>query len=226
MDVVAHGGAVTGGVVVTEDGDPFALPERYLQRERDEVCLGIVVLAPLAGGGGPGRVEVAQRRVAEAVDAIQPMEDALQDVLGLTVRAAGDDPFLLVDRHALRIIEQIGGGGEDEAAHAVGHGLLQQVQAVGDVVAHVHEGLFHGFAHQCVGGEVHHRLDVVRVEQGLDGSPVGQFPLDEDGLRVDGGPVAVVQVVEDDDSVALFDQFLGDDAADVASAAGDQDVHL
>ena len=52
-----------------------------------------------------------------------------------------------------------------------------------------------------------------------------QVSLDEGGLGMDGASVAVVQVVKDDDAIALVDQFLGDDAADVASAAGDQDFH-
>jgi hypothetical protein len=42
---------------------------------------------------------------------------------------------------------------------------------------------------------------------------------------MDSRPVSIVQIVKDDDGVALFDQFLGDDAADVASTAGHQDVH-
>ncbi len=104
--------------------------------------------------------------------------------------------------------------------------LPQQIQTIGDIVANVHERLFHRLAHQSVGGKVHHRLDIVGVERGFDGGPVGQLPLNEGRLGVDGRPVTVVQIIENDDLVALPDQFLGDDAADIAGAASDQDFHV
>ena len=48
VDVVAHRGAVGRRVVGAEDRDRLALAGRRLQHERDQVRLGIVVLARAA----------------------------------------------------------------------------------------------------------------------------------------------------------------------------------
>lgn len=68
MDVVAHTCAVAGGVVVAEDGDMWAMSERHLQHQRDQVRLRVVVFA--AVGQRARSVEIAQGDVAQAVDAV------------------------------------------------------------------------------------------------------------------------------------------------------------
>ena len=66
MDVVADGGAVGGGVVLTEDFDGFAAAEGDVEDERDEVGFRLVGLA--ATRNSSGHVEVAQAGVGEAVN--------------------------------------------------------------------------------------------------------------------------------------------------------------
>ena len=72
---------------------------------------------------------------------------------------------------------------------------------------------------------MHNRLKVVGVEHCLDASPVGQLALDKGCLGMDGFPVSKVEVVKGDDVVSLLDQFLDDDATDVAGPACYQDFH-
>ena len=67
VDVVAHRGAVGRRVVGAEDRERSPAAVRRLDRQRDEVRLRGVVLADFAVGIGAGGVEVAKRRVAQAV---------------------------------------------------------------------------------------------------------------------------------------------------------------
>ena len=86
------------------------------------------------------------------------MEGALEDEFGFSVGASGDDALIFVDRHALGVVEEIGGGGEDEALHAVGDDRAEEVGAVGDVVSEVEEWILHGFADDGFRSEVHDGL--------------------------------------------------------------------
>src|SRR5439155_9639344 len=72
VDVVADASAVGGRIVGPVNLDPRPPPEAGLEDERDEVALGVVVLAEALRGAG--RVEVAQAGVAQAVDAVEPVE--------------------------------------------------------------------------------------------------------------------------------------------------------
>ena len=189
VDVVADAGAIGGGVVIAEDLDAFALAQGHLQRQRDEMRLGMMILAAL--GRGASGVEVAQRGIAQAVHAVEPVEQALQDVLRFAVGAARHDAFCLRDGDALRVVEEIGRRGEDEPLRAVSHGVLQQIQTVGDVIPQIFEGQRHGFADEGVGGEMHDGLGPLSLEQGLDGVEVGQIALDKDGLGGNGGAMAL-----------------------------------
>ena len=77
VDIVADAGAVAGGIVVAKDFYVFPLAQCNLQHQGDEVGLGVVILTPI--GRRARGVEIAQRRVAKAVDAIQPVQRPLQD---------------------------------------------------------------------------------------------------------------------------------------------------
>ena len=52
-------------------------------------------------------------------------------------------------------VEEIGGGGEDEAPHVVLHSVLKQVQPIRHVIANVEKGVLHRLADQGVGSKVH-----------------------------------------------------------------------
>jgi hypothetical protein len=73
---------------------------------------------------------------------------------------------------------------------------------------------------------MHHCFNVVMLEELTDSRSVGQIPPDELRLRMNGNPVPAGQIVKNDDFLPPPDQFLGDDTADVAGPAGDQDAHL
>ena len=102
---------------------------------------------------------------------------------------------------------------------------LEQVEPIGEIVCQVEKRFLHGFADQGVRGEVHDGLWPVHRQGCVDGAPVFEIALDKGGFRVDGGAVALVQVVEDHDLIPCQDQLFDCNAADVASASSDQYLH-
>ena len=63
------------------------------------------------------------------MNAIQPVQQPLEDKLRFAIRAARYDAFLFVDGHPFWRIEEIGRRGQDEALHVVIDHGTQQVQA-------------------------------------------------------------------------------------------------
>ena len=224
VNVVSHRGAVRRGVVGPEDRQRIAATVRRLDRQRDEVRLRRMILADVAVGIGAGGVEVAQRRVAEAVGLSVPAQHSLDGQLGLAVRVDRVLGMALGDRNLPWLAVGRAGRGEDQIADADGDHRVQQVDRPRDVVAKVLPRIGHRLAHVGVGGEVDHRLHGVLGERLADGCRVGEIALHERS-PLHRGPVTVDQVVEDDRAVARGRHQLGGMATDVAGAADDQDGH-
>jgi len=72
---------------------------------------------------------------------------------------------------------------------------------------------------------MHDGLRAMLAEHSLYRSPVGQVPLDEGRIRVNRGPVALVKVIEDHHRFAGLDELFYSDAANVACAAGYENLH-
>src|SRR5208337_880072 len=92
MDVVAHAGAVGSVVVITKYFDEVAPARSHVEDERDEMGLGRMGLAAsnaVGAFGSSSHVEVAQRSVTEAVNAVEPGEHVLDEELGLAVGVGG-----------------------------------------------------------------------------------------------------------------------------------------
>jgi hypothetical protein len=59
----------------------------------------------------------------------------------------------------------------------------------------------------------------------IDRRPVREIRFEESRLRIDGGAVAHVEIVEHGDLVARGDERIDGDASDVAGSAGDKYFH-
>src|SRR6266705_797056 len=70
-----------------------------------------------------------------------------------------------------------------------------------------------------------HAVDLLDLERVTQLRGVGEGPLDQERQGVDGVLVSGREIVEYDRRVTCADQFLHDDAADVASAADHERVH-
>ncbi len=109
--------------------------------------------------GGSSDVEVAQRSVAQAMDAVEPGEHVLDQQLGLAIGIGGAEARIFLDGNRLRLAIDGGSGGEDEAAGAVGEHGLKQGKSGGGVVAKEELRMNHGFAGFNEGGEVENAIE-------------------------------------------------------------------
>src|SRR5687767_4289916 len=72
---------------------------------------------------------------------------------------------------------------------------------------------------------MHHGVDFRAANLIVEPVTIQQIPFEEPREGMDGGPMAVPQVVERHDGVPLLDEPFGYDAADIAGCAGDKDIH-
>ena len=105
MDIVANTGAIRSGIIASKDDDFRPLSQRHLQNDWDQVRLGKMIFSEFFRRSG--RVEVSQRHIAHPTSAIKPMQHPFQDILHLSVRAAGNDSLLFRDGNPLRLAEQV-----------------------------------------------------------------------------------------------------------------------
>jgi len=164
MHVVAQAGAVGRRVIGAEDLEVGALAHRDLNRQRDEVRLGIVVLADGAVLGGAGGVEIAEGGEAQAVRGREGLEHVFHIELGLAVGVDRSLREVLGHRQALGHAEGRAGRGEDEFLHAgLEHGV-EQVQRRHNIVLIVFHRSGDRLAHVAEGGKVHHQLDFLLAQ--------------------------------------------------------------
>ena len=154
VDVVAHAGAVRGGVVVAEDVHLFQLAHGDLGDVGHQVVGDAVgVLADEAGLVGTDGVEVAQQgHVQAGVGLADIGQDALGEGLGGAVGVGGGtDGEVLGDGHAGGVAVDGGGGAEHEVVAAVAAHHVQNDQGAVEVVVVVFDGLGDALAHSLVG---------------------------------------------------------------------------
>ncbi len=106
------------------------------------------------------------RQLGDPVDVARLDGAVLGQPLGLARAAGRAGPDGLGDH-------QRGGGGEDEASYALGHGLLQQVQRAGDIDVHESLAVEALDVRLVQGARMDHRLDRVVADDLADQRPVG-----------------------------------------------------
>ena len=159
------------------------------------------------------------------MDLVVPVEDLLEHELRLAV---GVDRLLgqaLVHGDFFRGAVGGAGGGEDEFLDARIDGGVEEVDASGDVIAEIFRGVGHRLGDEGVGGEVHDGFGLGFLNGGEDLVAVSEVAFDEFGARVEREAVALGEVVENGDLMAGVEEFLRANTADVACAAGNENVH-
>src|ERR1019366_8494112 len=96
-------GAVGRGVVGSVDLDRRPQAERGLDDEGNQMGLRIVTFAQLAVRVGPRRVEVSQCDPSYGISVAIPLEGALHDQLGFTIRIYGERGVVLGNGHDMGI---------------------------------------------------------------------------------------------------------------------------
>ena len=221
VDVVAEARAVRRRVVVAEHVKGAA-PHGRIDRARNHVELRIVILAELPFRVGARGVEVPERDRAKAVRALVVWQRVLDGELGLAIgvdRALGQ---VLVDGRRFRKAENRAGRGKDEVTNAGGHNGIEHRQRPDDVVAVVARRVLHRIAHRKPGREVHHRVDLVRLDRRLQPGGVVDVALDDGRCPRRGRTMPLGEIVVDDDRLTARPEHLDGMAADVAGATGDE----
>ena len=238
VDVVAHAGAVGGGVVVAKDLNGLELTDGDLGDVGHQVvgdALG--VLADQARRMGTDGIEITEQHdVPLGVGGVDVHEDLLNHPLGPTIGVGrGLLGVFLGDGRIVRIAVDGRRAREDDGLTAVVAHDIDERQGVLDIVVVVLDGLAHRLANGLKAGEVDDAVDLVGIEDLVHRIAVEHVGLVEgevlgglvahDGLdAVDGNGAGVGEVIDDDNLVATLEQLNDGVRADKAGAAGNEDA--
>ena len=236
VDVIAHTGAVVGGVVIAVYVEHFPLAYGHLRNVRGQIIGNTGgILADETALVGADRVEITeQSHVQSGVGSAVIGENALNKQLGGAVRIGGAaGGGLLTDRHGFGISVNRGGGGEHEILHIVSAHDVQQVQRADQIVGVVFQGLGNALADCFQTCEMDHGVDVgILGKEGFDlgdlaqlGALEGDFFAGDLHYTADSLLAGVAEVVGHNDVITGFDQFDTGVAADIAGAAAHQNGH-
>ena len=148
---------------------------------------GIPVPAARASGRAfvrAGHIEVAQRGVTQAVDAIEPGQHLLHQELGLAVGIGRREARIFLNRNGFRLAVDGSGGGKDQPFWPCSqHGLEQRERGSG-VVAEENLRPHHRLASLNERGKVEDGVERLALfagvfKDGFKSRPVGQLTLDE-----------------------------------------------
>ena len=160
------------------------------------------------------------------MDFVVPPEDLLEQKLRFAVRVDRALGQRLVDGEALGWAECGARGGEDKSLHPGGHHGIQEVDPSIDVVTKIFGRIHHRLAHQRVGGEVHHGVGSGLAQSGGDLLGLLQVPENERHAGIDRFAVSLGEIVEYRHFMAEIEHLLYADAADIAGAAGNKNLHV
>ena len=224
VNVVANACAIGSGVIRSEDGDAFAHALGGLKDDGNQVGFGVVVFPEIAGG--PGGIEIAQAGVTETVDAMKPVEHALDEQLRFAVSVGGLERIALLDGDVLRVAIQRRGGGKNEARNAEFENGFEQGESVAGIVAEIFFGGGHGFAGFDGSSQMHDAVERVLAHQIAEEGTVAEIAGDRACAAGQRVAIAFAEIVENGDVMAGVDKSCCDNAADVTGATGDQDLQF
>ena len=236
MDIVAHAGAIRGGVVVAKDVHFFQLADRHLGDIRHQVIGDAVgVLTDEAGLVGADGVEVAQQRHIQAGISLA---DILQDTLGEGLGGAvgvggGTHREVLGNGHAGGVAVDGGGRAEHEVLAAVAAHHIQNDQCAVEVIIIVFDRLGDALAHSLVGRKLDDRGDVRALGEDLFHVLVASHICLIESEVLAGDLLHAVQhhrgsivvVICHDHVVAGVQKLDAGVAADITGTAGNQNCH-
>ena len=223
VDVVADRGAVRRRVVGPEDLDVGIDAERRPEDVRDQMGLGIVVLARAVARAGD--VEVAQAHRADLVGGAEVADHVVDRQLRRAVRVRRARRRGLGDRDLVGLAVDRAGRGEDEPLHGRVPHRLEQVQRSADVRAVIALGMLHRFADQRERREVQDRRRSPRSEASRSASASSRSATTSRISRATAARWPRSRLSNTTTSCPAREQLAGDDRADVAGAAGDEELH-
>ncbi len=177
MHIIAHAGAVAGGIVGPEHRQGRALARHRLQHQGHQMGFGQMLFAKLSVRVGTGHVEIAEDHPPQPVAGAEILQHILDRAFG---PAIGIDRMLdgvFVQNHPILIPVSRASGGKDEVLYPGRNASLDQVQGAADVDAPVKPWVLHRHADQRQSGEVHHCNGPMFGQRRVDGGSVHQVAL-------------------------------------------------
>ena len=229
VDVVAHAGAVGGGVVVAPHIQKGPLPHGHLGHKRQQVVGNAArVFTDQPAFVRAHRVEVAQdadapRRVA----AVQVAQQVFHHQLATAIGVGGRERVVFGQRQALRVAVHRGRRAEHQRLHAAGIHGFEQAQCAHHVVVVITQRLRHRLAHRLQPRAVDHRRGTAGLQGRRQSRHIADVALDQPGLFARDAlhprqrlGLAVAKVVEYRHVQPCIEQFNAGMGANVASATG------
>src|SRR5579872_5104655 len=129
--------------------------------------------------------------------------------------------IVFFDRCSIGSSEKRRGGTENKTRNLVRQDNFQKRERVRGVVTKVLLRKFHRLASFDGSGHVNHAVEFIFLEDAVKSSAIAGVAFDEFRALGYGRFVTVSEIVVDNDVVAAFQEFGGDDAADISGASGD-----
>src|SRR3984885_15770696 len=108
VNIVADAGAIRRRIVLAEDLDALSAPQGYVEDQRDEVRFRLMRLT--ASLYRACDVEITEAGIAQTVDSVHPRQHVLYQPLALAIGIGLRQCGVLLDRRALRLTVNSGGG--------------------------------------------------------------------------------------------------------------------
>ena len=228
MHIVADAGAVRRVVIAAVHHHLRALAECRVQRQRDQMGFRFMPLAQPCPGIGPGGVEIAQGRPAQPVAVGARCQRLLDQQLRFAIRVDRLCGVILRDWYGFRLAIDRGGGGEHQRRRHIPRGQhIEEHQRAPVIILQIALRFAHRLAGLNEGREVENGIGPPLVQQPADQRRVADIAGDQPrATDRDRLFMAADEIVQDHDIMSGLCQHQRHLAADIASAAGDQDMLL
>ncbi|MNL15121.1 hypothetical protein D3C87_1360920 [compost metagenome] len=231
VDIVAHAGAIHGGIVAAIDAQFLPAPARHLGHIRHQVVGNAArVFANQPAFMGANRVEIPEISDSPAfIRNLEIAQNLLAHQLGLAVRIGRGQRKILEDRHGMRIAVDRGRRTEYQLFH-VGrlHRRAKRQQSV-EIVAVILDRLAHRLANRLQRGKMDRAGNLVFGEQLVQQRAVTHVTFDKIGRRAgnpcqafDNRPVAVTEIIDTDNVVTRLVQCHPSVGSNIAGGTGQQ----
>ena len=226
MYIVPEAGAIGGRIVRAEDLDVFTPPGGGVNDERDEVGLGVMVLANSTVLGCPGSVEIAEGRKAKTIGVGEGFQAVLDVELGLAVWVDRGLRERLHHGEGLGFAVGCAGGGEDEFLYAVVEHGLEKTEGGNKVVFVILAGLGDGFTHVGESCEVHDEFNLLVAKDLADRFGIAEVAVVKGNGLMNRRSVPKDEIVEHNGLMPRGLQLTHAMTADVTGSSNDEYLHI
>src|SRR5262249_7821150 len=174
---------------------------------------------PRAGG-----VEITEDGVAESVNLAKPFEHDFGLQFGAAVGIDGEFGGVFADGNGLRKTKDRAGGGEDKGRDFVAKTGFKKCERGSGIVAEIEGGVWHGLGDFGKCGEVHNRVHGRFGKELVEERAVGDIADHKAGGGRYRRAMAAGEVIENGDLEIILQEEADGSSADVASAAGNEEV--